>query len=79
MHGRKKTGVTPSKEFLDAQQAKIESYEKIVELITQYRTAKVYDKDALFLVGKVLRSNPDYYSLWNYRREILIDMNKVDE
>lgn len=36
------------------------------------RNESELDKELLELTGKVLLSNPDIYTLWNIRREILV-------
>jgi hypothetical protein len=37
------------------------------------RAANARAPDAFELNGKLLAVNPDVYSLWNYRRECLLD------
>jgi geranylgeranyl transferase type-2 subunit alpha len=34
---------------------------------------KQYTEEVLALTGKLLKKNPEYYSVWNYRRLILLD------
>ncbi|CAM9380964.1 unnamed protein product [Phaeothamnion confervicola] len=38
------------------------------------RKAKASDPDAMDLLAKVIRLNPDSYSLWNYRREAVLSL-----
>ena len=73
MHGRLKVKTTA-----EQQEAKEKEREKKMKLYTS-ATARVFDKkqnkeydqEALDLTGQLLSSNPDFYSLWNFRREIL--------
>lgn len=42
------------------------------KLLLARRKANDQSPDTFELLGKMLRSNPDFYTLWNYRKEILI-------
>ena len=42
--------------------------------IFQQRENKEYDKEALEVTGELLAVNPDFSTLWNFRREILQHM-----
>jgi geranylgeranyl transferase type-2 subunit alpha len=80
MHGRVR-GATAGKsseelqELKDTLKRKTKMYTDLIGLITKMRSAGDKSSKALDLTSKVLRINPDYYTLWNYRREILIDMH----
>ena len=36
-----------------------------------------FDEEALEFTNQLLSANPDYYSLWNYRREIFLELTKT--
>jgi geranylgeranyl transferase type-2 subunit alpha len=77
MHGRVR------KERSDEEKAKerevitrkASMYSELVDMITKLRKAGDKSPKALGLTAKLLGMNPDYYTLWNYRREILISMH----
>ncbi|GIX80228.1 geranylgeranyl transferase type-2 subunit alpha [Caerostris darwini] len=73
MHGRLK--VRTSEEQAEAkrreQQEKLKIYSGITSKIFSKRDAKEFDEEALELTARILEKNPDFYTLWNYRREIL--------
>lgn len=75
MHGRKKTSVVASDAELAAIQRKADSLSATVQ--TFFYLKKNGDKSdvALELTGKMLKINPDFYSVWNYRKEILVFNN----
>lgn len=74
MHNRKKL-VTPLPEAeLKALKDKCSMYKSLVEIIFKRRKCGDYSLESLSLTGKLLRLNPDFYSLWNYRREILLSL-----
>ena len=40
------------------------------------RKNKEYDKEALEVTGELLSNNPDFNTLWNFRREVLAYMKE---
>lgn len=76
MHGVKKNarGIfsreTP--EEIAAMQKKIAMFTKLSSKILSLRKAKVCSPTALMLTEQMLVRNPDWYTGWNYRREILL-------
>lgn len=75
MHNRKKLDRPPSDAEVAALQKKSQTYASLVGIIFERRKQSDRSADTLGLIGKMLRNNPDFYSLWNYRREILQDMH----
>jgi geranylgeranyl transferase type-2 subunit alpha len=75
MHGRKKTLTVASDAELAAIQRKADSLSATVQ--TFFDLKKKGDKTdvALEFTGKLLKINPDFYSVWNYRKEILVFNN----
>ena len=72
MHNRKKPDAPPSESEVKALKEKSVMYKSLVHLIFTKRREKDYSNESMTILGKVLRLNPDFYSLWNYRREILL-------
>ena len=72
MHGRKK--VTQSETEKKVLKEKAHVYSTLVDVIMDRRTKKEYSMESLILTEKLLKANPDFYTLWNYRRQILMDI-----
>ena len=72
MHNRKKPEAPPTENEVKALKEKSSMYKSLVGLIFSKRKEKDYSPETMLITGKVLRLNPDFYSLWNFRREILI-------
>ena len=70
MHGRKRTTVSENEKVAQAQKAA--TYLSLVNLVIDKITAREYTPEAFSLTSKMIKANPDFYSLWNYRREMLI-------
>jgi hypothetical protein len=75
MHGRAKLERPPSAQELEADQQKSAAYSKLVVILQTLKSNGDRSEQTLELSGQMLRKNPDYYSLWNFRREILISNN----
>lgn len=75
MHNRKKLDRPPSDAEIAALQKKKQTYGSLVSIIFARRKQEDNSQDTLDLIGKMLCNNPDFYSLWNMRREILFKMN----
>lgn len=59
---------------------KIETYRALVEQMFQLRDNSNYSLEAMQLTTKVLDINPEFNTVWNYRRDIITNMGKlVDE
>ena len=71
MHGRVKRSTAPTEAELEVVQRKIATYTNIVGLILSFRQRQEYTVEALQLTSKLLANNPDFYTIWNYRKEIL--------
>ncbi|KAJ8726387.1 hypothetical protein PYW07_001085 [Mythimna separata] len=81
MHGRVKVRTTEEERARKEKerQEKLKVYKHAMQKIFHKREEGELDKELLELTGKVLSSNPDIYTLWNIRREILIIFQKNDD
>ncbi|KAG5183575.1 rab geranylgeranyltransferase alpha [Tribonema minus] len=85
MHGRKKLDKPRSEEELAAIRAKVLNYSKVVAATNQLRRELLAhpsaqtQKTLLDVVDKVVRVNPDYYSMWNYRKEAALPILEAAE
>ncbi|CAO3630999.1 unnamed protein product [Cunninghamella echinulata] len=73
VHGRKREKTTD--EILKARREKdaikIKEYNELVEQCRQKVNEKLFNKETLLLTTQILRMNPDFYSVWNWRRLVL--------
>lgn len=72
MHGRKKRILSEAEKSVLTQKA--DAYTGIVSVIFERKRACDYSLDSLKLTEKMLKNNPDFYTLWNFRKEILINL-----
>ena len=49
--------------------------DNLVNMIFQ-RQDGVYDKEGLDVSGELLAANPDFYTLWNFRREVFLHLKE---
>ncbi|KAK3739774.1 hypothetical protein RRG08_028213 [Elysia crispata] len=78
MHGRLKV-----KSTAEQQEAKRKEREKKLQIYNA-ATSKIFskkkdgelDEELLHLCGEVLAANPDFYTLWNYRKEVFLELRK---
>ncbi|PCH38278.1 protein prenylyltransferase [Wolfiporia cocos MD-104 SS10] len=75
MHGVKR--VRYSREALEAkkqrEQAKLKEYLALTENVLQKKKCSDWSKDAFDLTTRILHINPEFYTIWNYRRNILVN------
>ena len=71
MHGRVKTSVQPSAEEVAAKRAQIGKYVAAKDLFVQRRSLHAVDARTAELTAKLIELNPDFYSLWALRKEML--------
>ncbi|KAG6452521.1 geranylgeranyl transferase type-2 subunit alpha [Manduca sexta] len=73
MHGRVKVRTSEEEKARKdkEKQEKLKVFKNAMQRIQEKRKNSELDKELLELSGKVLSSNPDIYTLWNIRREIL--------
>jgi hypothetical protein len=71
MHGRKKQQ-QQSEADIQRIEEKAKTYKTLVNIIMKKKCQKDYSLETFELTDKMLRNNPDFYSLWNIRRIILI-------
>ncbi|XP_063901682.1 geranylgeranyl transferase type-2 subunit alpha-like [Zophobas morio] len=79
MHGRIKVRTTEEQNLQKhkEQQKKLTAYRMGMKQILATRDADSYNKDSLALSAQLLTINPDIYTLWNYRKEVvLIEIKK---
>ena len=74
MHGRKKLDKPQSESELSNLHRKTDLYSKTVISVLARIKSNDFSLDSFELAAKVLKSNPDFYSVWNFRKEILISM-----
>ncbi|KAJ7313167.1 hypothetical protein JRQ81_004441 [Phrynocephalus forsythii] len=78
MHGRLKVKTT--EEQAEAKrlerEKKLSQYVTATKAIFEKRKTGQLDKEALDLTSQVLGANPDFATLWNFRREIFLHLEK---
>eukprot|EP01060_Flectonema_neradi_P000926 TRINITY_DN10547_c0_g1_i1.p1 TRINITY_DN10547_c0_g1~~TRINITY_DN10547_c0_g1_i1.p1 ORF type:complete len:337 (+),score=61.60 TRINITY_DN10547_c0_g1_i1:56-1012(+) len=72
MHDRKREEMTEAakKQLM----VKIAAYRELYEKCLEMRKKKIYSETALKTLDKVLMINPEFYTMWNYRKEILMHL-----
>uniref|UniRef100_A0A0K8RW36 Geranylgeranyl transferase type-2 subunit alpha n=1 Tax=Crotalus horridus TaxID=35024 RepID=A0A0K8RW36_CROHD len=80
MHGRLKVKTT--EEQAEAKrlerEKKLHQYVTATKAIFEKRKLGQLDKEALELTNQVLSANPDFATLWNFRREIVLRLEKEE-
>lgn len=71
MHNRKKPEREPTEAETAALREKSKVYKSLVTILWEKRRVKDHSVDTMTVLNKLLVSNPDFYSLWNFRREML--------
>lgn len=76
MHGRikVKTTVEQAEAKRKEREEKLKVFKSGVKTIFAKRENKEFDEEALKLTGRFLEQNPDFNTLWNFRRDILMHM-----
>uniref|UniRef100_A0AAX7TBL6 Geranylgeranyl transferase type-2 subunit alpha n=1 Tax=Astatotilapia calliptera TaxID=8154 RepID=A0AAX7TBL6_ASTCA len=80
-HGRVKIKTTAQQEEekRKEREKKLKIYVAARDACFSKRNEGIWDDEALQLTQQLLSSNPDFATLWNYRREILIDKDEVQK
>ncbi|CAH1284744.1 unnamed protein product [Diabrotica balteata] len=84
MHGRLKVRTSEEQKALKQkeQQKKLVAYHLGMNKILSTRNKDSYEPESLQISSQILIANPDVYTLWNYRKEIIlmeIKKSKTDE
>ena len=71
MHGRKRIpkGVVPNEKEVLKKQAKMKAYTKLSTVLLSKRQKGDKSLKTLELTAKMVVVNPDFYTIWGYRRE----------
>ncbi|KAJ7074238.1 rab-protein geranylgeranyltransferase [Mycena amicta] len=81
MHGVRRVRQTP--EALAAnkvkEQAKIAEYLALSDEVLSKKASNDWSREALDLTTRLLQLNPEFYTVWNYRRHILLQGNISSE
>ncbi|KAJ8980056.1 hypothetical protein NQ317_012896 [Molorchus minor] len=74
MHGRFKVRTTEEQKAIKhkEQQKKLAAYHAGVQQILSSRKEDTYDPISLDICSQLLTLNPDIYTLWNYRKEVIL-------
>ena len=54
------------------EKSKIDSYLQLCDDIHRRRSNGLLDEESLLLTANMLMKNPEFYTIWNYRREIIL-------
>lgn len=81
MHGRVKVKSTAQQEEekRKEKEEKLKAFVTARDAVLKKRSAGEHDEEALQLTRQLLSSNPDFASLWNYRREVLLQLETSRE
>ncbi|EPQ58069.1 rab-protein geranylgeranyltransferase [Gloeophyllum trabeum ATCC 11539] len=73
MHGARRTRQTPEAIAARKQreQSKLKDYLSLTEDVIARRKKSDWSKDSFDLTTRVLQINPEFYTVWNYRRNIM--------
>jgi geranylgeranyl transferase type-2 subunit alpha len=74
MHNRKKADAPRSTAELEGIRKKKLAYSAVADKLLDMKVHGVLSAEALAISDGLLKQNPDYYSMWNHRRTILLSM-----
>ncbi|WWC88407.1 uncharacterized protein L201_003318 [Kwoniella dendrophila CBS 6074] len=76
MHGIKRTRITPQAAEAKRlkEQGKIEAYLALEQDVLSRKRSKDYTTESLEQTTKLLDLNPEFYTIWNFRRNILLSL-----
>lgn len=79
MHGRVKTRTTAEQQEIKRKKRgkKVKLYRAGMEKVFMKRKNDELDEELLEVIGQLLTANPDIYTLWNIRREILLHFKEL--
>ena len=77
MHGRVKSSVQPSEAEVAAKRAQLGKYVAAKDLFLQRRVSRAMDERTAELTAKLIELNPDFYTLWALRKEMLLNNIKA--
>ncbi|KAF1944278.1 hypothetical protein EJ02DRAFT_510407 [Clathrospora elynae] len=66
--------VVRSEEARQKELQQIADYKDVADLVNAKMAEKQYTIEVLGLVTKLLHENPEYYTIWNHRRRVLISL-----
>lgn len=66
--------VVRTEEARQKEAQRIEEYTKLVELVNTKITERDYTIQVLDIVTKLLNENPEFYTIWNHRRRIILSI-----
>ncbi|KAK3698236.1 Rab geranylgeranyltransferase [Vermiconidia calcicola] len=69
--GKRATSLDKSEQAKEKERKQIEAYKALEEDFTDRIKAKDYSNATLQLTSQLLGQNPEYYTIWNYRRVLL--------
>eukprot|EP01098_Paradermamoeba_levis_P010246 TRINITY_DN4306_c0_g1_i1.p1 TRINITY_DN4306_c0_g1~~TRINITY_DN4306_c0_g1_i1.p1 ORF type:complete len:324 (-),score=103.23 TRINITY_DN4306_c0_g1_i1:84-1055(-) len=72
-HGIKRGGTISEKEKEESLK-RIEAYQALLEKFQEKKKAEKFDEEGLEVAGKILEQNTDFYSCWNFRRKVLMQL-----
>ncbi|KAH6596239.1 hypothetical protein BASA50_005280 [Batrachochytrium salamandrivorans] len=77
-HGQKKVAMTADAQAQRAirEHGKILAYQELCQLVTDLRSRNELTDASLQATTSLLTQNPEFYTIWNFRREILSHMHK---
>lgn len=74
-HGTRRFKETPQalKSRREREQRRLEQYVTLTDQVLQHKLSQDFTPEALSLTNRLLSLNPEFYTIWNYRRQILVD------
>ena len=74
MHGRVKSSVAPTEEEVERRQLKLNKYRSARDLLLQRHAQHLLDSKSYELTGLLIEINPDFYTIWNFRKQIVLHL-----
>ncbi|KAK6099963.1 hypothetical protein MT418_001333 [Batrachochytrium dendrobatidis] len=80
-HGQKKIPTTADALALkvEREHGKIVAYQELCQVASDLRAHSKLDNESLQVTTTLLTQNPEFYTIWNFRRDILVHMHKEIE
>jgi len=77
MHGIKREQTLKSAKEKAAIRTKLARFQMLSRVLLDQKRKKVYNEEALANTELMLKRQPDFNTIWNYRREILLNITEI--